>query len=151
MTTTYSKPIPKSTTRIYRIWRNILGRTLDPKNKDYCRYGAVGKTICDEWKNSVVFMRWAYENGYRDDLTIDRIDNNKGYSPDNCRFVDMKVQSNNRSNSIRVKYKDFEGSVQDLCKTFNLSPAIIYARLEKGMSIEEAVEKPVQSKKRSSK
>ena len=82
----------------------MIDRCMNPKDDHYKWYGARGITVCDEWLEFAPFRDWAMENGYDahaefGKCTIDRIDNDKGYSPVNCRFVDMKVQSNNRRNS----------------------------------------------------
>lgn len=72
----------------------------------YKYYGGRGITICDEWReNFQAFHDWAMANGYRDDLTIDRIDNDKGYSPDNCRWITMEEQNKNKraENGYKVK------------------------------------------------
>ena len=93
----------KTKTRLYNVWTHILQRCYNPNHTAYKRYGGRGITVCDEWRYSFqTFHDWAVANGYdenapRGKCTIDRIDNDKGYSPDNCRFVDMKVQNHNRS------------------------------------------------------
>ena len=99
----------KSRTRLHTIWKAMNQRCCNPANKEYHRYGGRGITVCDEWQNDFqVFYDWAIANGYdgnapRGQCTIDRTDNDKGYNPDNCRWVDMKTQSNNRSNNRHKK------------------------------------------------
>lgn len=83
--------------RLYRIYYGMMSRCFNTKYEAYQHYGARGITVCPEWKNHFYdFEKWALSHGYDDTLTIDRIDNDGNYEPNNCRWVDMKVQSNNR-------------------------------------------------------
>lgn len=84
-------------TRLYNIWRGMKQRCFNPNNRQYNDYGGRGITVCDEWKNDFpAFRDWALTHGYRDDLSIDRINNDSSYEPGNCRWTTAKVQSNNR-------------------------------------------------------
>ena len=99
-----------SHSRLYHVWRGIKNRCLNENSMYYADYGGRGITICEEWNNNFLsFYEWAINNGYdekaeRGKYTIDRIDNNGDYSPQNCRFVDMSVQCNNKRNVVHVEY-----------------------------------------------
>ena len=96
----------KSNTRLYGIWRGIKRRCLNPNYHHFKNYGGRGITVCDEWLESFKsFYDWAMSNGYQDDLSIDRIDNDKGYDPSNCRWVTMAEQNKNKrvANGYKVK------------------------------------------------
>ena len=83
-------------TRLYNIWLKLKDRVLNPKNKNYIDYGGRGITICEEWLDVQNFYNWAMSNGYSDELSIDRIDNNKNYCPDNCRWATQTIQTRNQ-------------------------------------------------------
>lgn len=91
-----SKTHGLSKTRIYRIWHGMKKRCGTVKH-----YESI--SVCDEWKDFIPFYEWAMGNGYSDNLTIDRIDGSKGYSPENCRWATQKVQQNNKSNNVFVE------------------------------------------------
>lgn len=92
-------------TRLYRIWSGMKSRCYNPNATHYNEYGGRGIIICEEWKNNfLVFKEWAIKNGYSDELTIDRKDNNGNYCPSNCQWITMKKQSNNRRNNFVIEY-----------------------------------------------
>ena len=97
--------------RLYRIWAGMRDRCYRKNNDDYQNYGARGIRVCDDWGEFSHFMAWALSNGYSENLTIDRIDVGGDYCPDNCRWVDIKIQANNRRNN---HYISFAGKTQTL-------------------------------------
>lgn len=120
----------KSNTRLYNIYSHMKSRCYDSNNDHYKWYAARGITICDEWLNDFMsFYEWAMNNGYKENLTLDRIDNDKGYSPDNCRWTTMKVQVRNRSNTRNITYKGETKTLTEWCDQLELNYKTIYARL----------------------
>lgn len=113
-----------SKTRLYKEWLSMKERCYREKHEFYQYYGGKGIKVCEEWKNNFEnFRNWALQNGYNDDLTIDRIDNDKDYCPSNCRWVDMQIQANNRTNNIVVlhnnKWMTIEEVIKQTGKTYN--------------------------------
>ena len=98
--------------RLFSIWSNVLTRCTNQNVPSYDRYGGRGIQICDEWRNDFkAFYDWSMSHGYRDDLTIDRIDNDGNYCPENCRWATCKQQSNNTSN---CHYITIDGNTKSL-------------------------------------
>lgn len=114
-------------TRIYKEWKNIKDRCYRKNNPYYKYYGEKGIEVCEEWLNSFEnFYNWAINSGYNDTLTIDRIDNAKNYSPENCRWSTRKEQANNRTNNIEVYYNDQWLSVNEVAKILNKTYGYVY-------------------------
>lgn len=141
--------------RLYKIWANMKKRCYNPKDKRYHCYGARGITVCEEWKNDfIAFHDWAYANGYDDTVprgvcTIDRIDTNGNYCPENCRWVDNDTQAKTRTTTIYLTYNNETHTLIEWSKIMNIPRNTLYMRIkESGYSIEEALTKPVISKKR---
>jgi hypothetical protein len=123
---------------IYYVWRSMKQRCLNKNHKNYDRYGGRGITVCDEWLNS-------FENFYRDmgdrpkGLSLDRIDNNKGYSKENCRWTTFKNQSRNRVSNVMINYKGKLYVQAEFCEIANLTKYAVGYRLKKGVSPEDIV------------
>ena len=109
-------------TRLYRIWAGMKDRCLNPNSKYWDKYGGRGISVCNDWSNDFVkFHDWALANGYQEDLTLDRVDNDKGYSPGNCRWTTYLVQENNRGNNIRYIVNGESVTITDLCRREGLT------------------------------
>lgn len=129
-------------TRLYNIWCNIKARCTNPKHPNYNTYGNKGIIICDEWKtNFLSFYNWAVKNGYKDNLTIDRINVNGNYEPDNCRWVTRKVQGINRNTSKFITYNNKTLCITEWADLYNINRATLSWRLNHGWNIEEALNK----------
>ena len=133
-----------SKTRLYRIWQNMKTRCYNPKSKYFARYGGRGVIVCDEWCQSFfAFREWALSHGYAEDLTIDRINNNEGYRPDNCRWVTQKKQVRNFSRNKLITYKGQTKPVVEWAEEKQISAKALYYRMQKGWTAAEALETPV--------
>lgn len=127
-------------TRIDNIYKGMISRCYHPRNIRFDRYGGRGITVCDEWKNDKTkFFEWAFANGYTDDLTIDRIDGDKGYSPDNCKWKTQKAQQNNRCNNRQIELNGETHTMAEWSDITGIKAPTIWARLKRGLSAEEAL------------
>ena len=128
----------------------MKGRCSQRNNPDFKRYGSRGISVCDEWRdNPVAFIEWAYANGYREDAeygecTVDRIDVNKGYSPENCRIVSEKVQANNRRTNRWIEHNGEEKTMAQWADDLHMKPTKLrYYLVDKGMTIQEIIDKGI--------
>ena len=133
-------------TRLYRIWRGINDRCRNPKAPSYNLYGGRGITVCPEWRTPQNFFDWAFDNGYSDNLTIDRIDCDKGYSPDNCRWITSDEQQRNKRNNVNITYKGETRCLAEWARITGIGEWDIKKRLRNGWSVEEALTVPVGSR-----
>lgn len=126
----------KGKTKLYKIWKGIKQRCLNPNCPAYKSYGGRGITMYQEWQNDFMsFYDWAINNGYNDNLSIDRIDNNKGYSPNNCRWANSKIQNNNKRNNIKIIVNNETKTLVDLSKELQINYFTLYQRHRKGQNI----------------
>ena len=129
-------------TRLYRIYTNIKTRCYNEKSPNYSNYGGKGIKMCNEWEYSFTsFKTWSFANGYNDNLTIDRIDNNKGYFPENCRWVDKFVQANNKNNNIYYQFHGIKHTIGEWSRIIPINKKAVYRRLEKGNDVIDLFEK----------
>lgn len=132
------------TPRLYRIWRNMKQRCMNPKAAKYHLYGGRGITVCDEWMEYEHFHRWAMANGYRDGLTLDRIDSNGPYSPENCRWVTYSEQARNSRQNHLITYRGVTRPLIEWAERLGISPSTLRARLvQYGWPVAKALETPV--------
>lgn len=132
-------------TRLYRIWKVVKNRCLNPNTPDYKKwYGGRGITICEEWKNNFqAFYDWAMANGYNDTLSIDRIDENGNYCPENCRWATPKVQASNKRNVPRITYKGETHCLAEWSEILNIPLNVLRSRKHSGWTTERMFEQPV--------
>lgn len=126
--------------RIHEIWANMKSRCYNKSDKRYSDYGGRGIYVCDEWKNDFfAFYSWSMENGYSDSLTIDRINNDDGYKPDNCRWITVREQANNRRSNINITIGNVTKTLKQWCEVFGVPYSRVYRRyeLDPNRSVEE--------------
>ena len=128
--------------QLYNSWSAMKNRCLSVNNTHYEYYGGRGITICDEWLDYENFKSWALQNGWDNNLTIDRIDYNGNYEPNNCRWITQKEQTNNTSFNKMITYHNKTQSLAMWCEELGLNYGRIKARLNScEMSVEEAFER----------
>jgi hypothetical protein len=126
-------------TRLYGVWANIIQRCENQNSEEFYLYGERGITVCSSWHDFSIFSNWALANGYAYGLTIDRIDNDKGYSPENCRWATRKEQANNRRNNVNIAYKGKIQTIAEWEDEFELKRGIIGKRMRKGLPLDEVM------------
>lgn len=141
---------------LHRSYRAMKERCYNPNYHSYHRYGGRGIKVCDEWTSAEMitigryihnqtrgwlnFKEWALTHGYKEGLTLDRIDVNKGYSPDNCRWVTMKEQNRNKSTNVLITYKGETKTLEQWSETLGINYHTLYSRLYRSnWTIEEAL------------
>lgn len=130
-----------SSKRIYRIWAGMKSRCYNKNNAEYEMYGGRGISICDEWNEFEKFKDWSEEHGYKETLTIDRIDNNEGYSPSNCRWTTRAEQNRNTSRTHRIKDGDRILTASQVAYLVGVSRSVVAAWCRNGevTTLDEAV------------
>lgn len=137
-------------TKIYKALNAAKDRCNNPNNSMYKNYGGRGIKVCEEWSNEngyVNFYNWSIANGYSDELSIDRIDNNRGYSPDNCRWASIKVQANNTSRNRYVTINGETKSVSMWAEEYGICIGTVRDRIKRGWSDIDAITKPVKRRR----
>lgn len=137
-----AKPHGMFGTRIYGVWRSMKERCYVESNISYPNYGGRGIKVCPEWQEFIPFMEWSYANGYdenakRGECTIDRIDVNGDYCPENCRWVSMSVQANNKTDNVYMEYNGIVDTLSNHARNVGISPVLAEDRKVKGKSVDE--------------
>lgn len=139
------RTVPKK--RIYKIWIGMKNRCFNKNNQAYNKYGGRGITVCEEWLDFSKFKEWSFKHGYSDNLTIDRIDVNGNYCPENCRWVNEIIQANNRRSSIYLTVDNETHTISEWTKIYNLPRGLISSRINKlGWDIKKAITTPLKRK-----
>jgi len=136
----------KKKSRLYSIWDGMIQRCENKNNQRYSDYGGRGICVCREWKTYITFEQWAFNNDYQDDLSIDRINNDKNYEPDNCKWSTTKEQGKNKRNTPHVIYENKEYLLNDLLDEKQLIEHYnsIYVRIfNLKWSVKESMEIPI--------
>ena len=130
-----------SRTKFYKMYDSIKKRCLNKNNKDYKNYGGRGIKICEEWLNKengfINFYNWSMENGYKEGLSIDRINNNGNYEPKNCRWITNKEQQRNTRNNVFLTYKGETHCLAEWAEILNLTHSCIKGRHSRNLPIEK--------------
>lgn len=136
----YKKPLGLSKTRLHRIWAHMKDRCYNKYNHAHKNYGGRGITVCNDWKDCFLnFFIWSINSGYKDGLTIDRIDVNGCYEPSNCRWVTLKEQQRNRRNNKIVNYKGKNVCLSFVSETEKINWSTINNRMKRGLSLENSI------------
>lgn len=129
-----------SKTRLFGVWHNMKGRCFNPTDKQYKWYGLRGISVCDEWKDDFLrFYRWSIDNGYAEGMSIDRINVNGNYEPNNCRWVPVNQQARNKRN---VPLHDYNGELitgPEFARKYGMTDKFVYSRLKSGKSFEDMI------------
>lgn len=134
--------------RLRGVWTNMCTRCNNPNSPRYADYGGRGIAVCEEWRHTFApFEKWAIENGYRDDLTIDRIDVNGDYSPENCRFVSYREQNQNRRDNVMLTFNGEQRCLTEWARIQGIGQSVLSNRLKRGWSVEKALTYPVDHRK----
>lgn len=131
-----------SYSRLYQVWKDMKGRCYRPTSTRYYTHGARGVKVCAEWQTFEPFYKWALSNGYQENLTLDRINNDGNYEPSNCRWATMKTQANNRRTNHFLTYKGETHTLKEWAEIIGINYNTLVGRINRlGWSIEKTLNK----------
>ena len=126
------------------VWRGMKQRCYNENHQAFNHYGGRGIEICSEWlEEPSIFYNWAYVNGYGEGMSIERINNNEGYSPGNCKFIPMSGQSMHRRTNNYIEINNETKTLGEWCKEYNIKRSTASSRIQRGWSPEKAITTPV--------
>lgn len=151
-TASYNKPSKKHglhKTKIYEVWHHMKQRCYNSKSTGFKHYGGRGISMCDEWQSDfMTFYNWSINNGYREDLSIDRIDVNGNYEPSNCRWITMKEQQRNTTVNRIITYNNETHCLAEWAEILEINKETLNTRINKlKWTIKRAFSEPVRKKK----
>jgi len=128
-----------SKTKLYKIWSGMRRRCFDKNNPAYKNYGGRGITICEEWNDFAIFREWSLANGYKDNLSIDRINNGEGYNPNNCRWATRKEQANNTRKNKIIEINNETHTLSQWAEIKKLDLNVVWRRSIKGIKGDDLI------------
>ena len=136
-----------SNTKLCYTYFNMKSRCYNPNNTAYKHYGGRGIKICDEWLDKengfLNFYNWAMQNDYKEDLTLDRIDVNGNYEPLNCRWITLKEQADNKTNTIKIQYNGITKNLTEWAREYKIPIVTLRTRISRGWDLEKALTEKV--------
>lgn len=140
---THGHTVNRRRPRLYVVWAGMKARCQNPRGDSYHRYGGRGITVCEEWQEYEPFHAWAIANGYRRGLSLDRIDNDGPYAPENCRWATSRQQAFNTSRNRYLAHEGRRQTVREWANELGMRPTTLLMRLRIGWPVERALTTPV--------
>lgn len=138
----------KGRSKLYGVWGSMMRRTRNENDPAYKNYGGRGIFVCDDWQKYENFRDWALENGYKEGLTIERIDVNKGYCPENCCWIPKGKQSNNTRRTIVIEFNGKKQNLAEWSMETGIAYTTLFNRIKKGWSVEDALTTPPRTRRK---
>ena len=129
-------------TKLHEVWKEMLRRCKD-KNPKSSSYKRASISVCDEWQKAINFLYWALKNGYKEGLQIDRIDNSREYSPENCRWVTAKENANNRTNTPFLTFQGERKNLLDWSLITGINRRTLYTRMRRNWNVKRILTKGI--------
>lgn len=137
-----------SGSHLYMVYHGMKARCYNQNNRDYKHYGGRGIKICNEWEDYTVFEEWAIANGYKQGLTIERIDVNGDYCPDNCKWITQQEQTRNKRTTVYLIAFGKTKPLLEWADEYGISPKILRHRIKRGWAVEDAISLPLEAERR---